>query len=342
MDVESVDICIGLCWGDEGKGKIVSQLSSEGKYDFICRWSGGNNAGHTVYVNNKSYSTHLIPSGVFYGVKSIIGPGCVINIKSFIKEISYLKENNFDVSLIKISPKAHVVFDHHIEEDICKFSKTLGTTNNGIGPCYKDKYQRTGKRLQEHINESSLDYEWLKSFIWDEILYGNILCEGAQGFWLDIDYGNYPYVTSSSTLPYGACSLGFSPKKIKKIYGAAKIYDTRVGYDPEFPNDLLLNEELNTLCEEGKEFGTTTGRKRCVNYLNLNKLITAINLSGTTHLIISKTDIADKVKICKFIYNKQILNFENINQMKENIVNILIDSCKDLESVIFSYSPFKI
>ena len=70
MSISSVDICVGLSWGDEGKGKIVSHLSSEGDYDFVCRWSGGNNAGHTVFVNEKSYSTHLIPSGIFYGIKN--------------------------------------------------------------------------------------------------------------------------------------------------------------------------------------------------------------------------------------------------------------------------------
>lgn len=346
VNIKSVDICVGLCWGDEGKGKIVSQLSRDGNYDFVCRWSGGNNAGHTVYVNNKSYATHLIPSGVFYGVKSIIGPGCVVNIKSFMEEIKYLKENNFDVSLVKISPKAHIVCDYHIEEDKGNFSKKLGTTNNGIGPCYRDKHQRTGKRFQDYMNEldtrASLHYEWLREFVWDENMYGNILCEGAQGFWLDIDYGNYPYVTSSNTLPYGACSLGFSPKKINKIYGAAKIYDTRVGCDPQFPDELFQNEELMKLCEEGKEYGTTTGRKRCVNYLNIDRLVDAINISGTTELIISKVDIAEKVKIFKIICSKKIIEFENINKMKENIAHILHNSCDGLESIYFSNSPLEI
>ena len=102
--IQHVDICCGLSWGDEGKGKIVSQLSKSGEYDFVCRWSGGNNAGHTVYVNNRQYSTHLIPSGIFYGVKSIIGPGCVIHLKSFMQEVNYLQENGFDTTLIMVSP----------------------------------------------------------------------------------------------------------------------------------------------------------------------------------------------------------------------------------------------
>ena len=91
--ITNVDICFGCSWGDEGKGKIVAQLAKEGDYDFVCRWAGGNNAGHTVYVGGNKYKTHIIPSGVFYGIKSVIGPGCVININSFFEEIDYLKTN---------------------------------------------------------------------------------------------------------------------------------------------------------------------------------------------------------------------------------------------------------
>ena len=126
----------------------------------------------------------------------------------------------------------------------------MGTTAKGIAPCYRDKYGRTGKQVKDykpHFN----------NFIWDEKLYGNILCEGAQGFWLDINYGNYPYITSSNTLPYSACSLGFPPQLIKNIYGAVKIYDTRVGTDPDFPEYLLDNNELAIIGELGEEYGVT-------------------------------------------------------------------------------------
>ena len=77
-DIFNVDICCGLAWGDEAKGKITAYLANSGKYDFVCRWAGGNNAGHTIYVNNKKYKTHIIPSGVFFNIPSIIGPDCVI------------------------------------------------------------------------------------------------------------------------------------------------------------------------------------------------------------------------------------------------------------------------
>lgn len=334
MIVKNVDICCGLAWGDEGKGKIVSQLSKSGVYDFVCRWSGGNNAGHTVYVNDKQYSTHLIPSGIFYGVKSVIGPGCVVNYKSFMQEIHYLQENGFDTTLVKISPYTHVITDAHIEEDIKKYSQSLGTTGNGIGPCYRDKYLRIGKRVKDFMDE-------FKDFIWDEHLYGNVLCEGAQGFWLDIDYGNYPYVTSSNTLPYGACSLGFSPKKIRHIYGATKIYDTRVGYDPDFSDELLKNEELNNLGIIGKEFGTTTGRRRIVNYLNLDKLIQAINMSGTTHLIMSKVDIVCEVGVFKYYFQGILHQCSDIQCMKSCLANI-IRRYTSITDIVFSSKPTEI
>ena len=196
MTVNYVDIVCGLAWGDEAKGKITSQLAATGDYDYVCRWAGGNNAGHTVYINGKKFKTHLVPSGVFYGVKSIIGPGCVVNLKAFLKEVDYLKRSGFNTSLIKISPKAHLVTEEHVREDRKETYVKLGTTARGIGPCYSSKASRKGTRL------SSI--EELKEYMWDEELKGNVLCEGAQGFWLDLDYGNYPYVTSSTTLPYAS------------------------------------------------------------------------------------------------------------------------------------------
>lgn len=332
MKIKAVDICCGLAWGDEAKGKIVSQLSKNGNYDFVCRWAGGNNAGHTVFVNGKKYKTHLIPSGIFFGIKSIIGPGCVINKDAFEKEIRYLKENNFDTSLIKISPKAHIILPEHIEEDINKYKKLLGTTANGIAPCYRDKYGRTGKRVDNFKED-------FKEYLWDEKLYGTILCEGAQGFWLDIDYGNYPYITSSTTLPYGACILGFPPQCIRHIYGAAKIYDTRAGLDPDFPSMLLDNEELLKIGDIGEEYGTTTGRRRTVNYLNLDLLIKAINITGTTHIIISKVDVLEKAKVYKYYHNSKLHNCLSLEHLMHNIRDILRDNCQLLEFFKFSDSP---
>ena len=327
MNINIVDIVCGLSWGDEAKGKLVTHIIKYNHYDFVCRWAGGNNAGHTIYKNGKKYKTHLIPCGIFYGVKSIIGPECVINEESFFRELEYLKANNFDISLIKVSPKAHVITKEHIEIDKSKY-KDQGTTSCGIAPCYSDKYARKGIRAET--------IETLKEYIWDEELWGNVLCEGAQGFWLDINYGNYPYVTSSTTLPYGACSLGFPPQKIQKIIGASKIYDTRSGIDPLFPDSLLEDEDLLKLINEGKEIGTTTGRTRKTNWLDLDKLITAINISGVTEIIISKVDVLEKVGKYKLFFNKDLMSFESILNMKEFIETTLLKECGLLKLVIFS------
>jgi len=335
MNINYVDVCCGLAWGDEAKGKIIAELSKSKNYDYVCRWAGGNNAGHTIYVDKQKYKTHLIPSGIFYNTKSIIGPDCVINVKSFFEELEYLKKNGFNTKLVKVSPKAHVVLDRHIQYDKDKLLKTQWTTAKGIAPCYSEKYARSGI-LAETIKE-------LKPYLWDEKLEGNVLCEGAQGFWLDINYGNYPYVTSSTTLPYGACSLGFPPQKIRKIYGAAKIYDTRSGIDTDFPEELLEDSELLKIVDVGKEYGTTTGRKRKSNWLNLNKLIDAINISGTTDLIISKIDVLEEVNIYKLYYNNELITFENIINMKDYISNILLTNCKLLlKTITFSNNPYSI
>ena len=328
--INIVDIVCGLSWGDEAKGKIVAQLAKSGNYNYVCRWGGGSNAGHTIYINNVKYKTHLIPSGVFFGVKSIIGPECVINKEAFYTEINYLKEHGFNTSLVKISPKAHVITSSHIEEDRKKYFKQQGTTAKGIAPCYRDKFGRVGTRVGDA--ENFYDFE---HYIWDEKLEGNILCEGAQGFWLDINYGNYPYITSSTTLPYGACSLGFSPKLINKIYGACKIYDTRSGLDPDFPEELLNDMELLSICNEGKEYGVTTGRRRKVNWLDIQKLEKAINISGTTHLIISKIDIFKNLNLYKLL-NNDIISFNSIDTMKEYIEAYLYNNCSQLENIIYS------
>mgnify|MGYP001369377414 FL=1 len=318
MDINNVDICCGLNWGDEAKGKVIAQLAKSNKYNFVCRWNGGDNAGHTVYVNGNKYKTHLIPCGIFYNIPSIIGPDCVVNIESFKQEIIYLDNCGFNTNLIKISPKAHLITNEHINEDIQKY-KSQGTTSKGIAPCYRDKYARNGIRVK--------NVEFFNEYLWDEKLFGNVLCEGAQGFWLDITQGNYPFTTSSTTLPYGACSLGFPTNLINKIYGATKIYDTRSGTDPDFPEELLQDSELLSIINEGKEFGTTTGRMRKVNWLNLDKLIQAINITGTTDIIISKVDVLEKVNIFKLIHNRNLKIFNSIDGMKEYINMNLTNNC---------------
>jgi adenylosuccinate synthase len=323
--IKAVDIIFGLAWGDEGKGKISNAIAKN--YNTVCRWNGGPNAGHTVYLNDKKYKTHIIPCGIFQNKLSVIGPNCIINVDKFFDEIEYLQREGFDTSLIKVSPKAHIITERHIRYDLKFLKPKLGTTGQGIAPAYSDKMLRVGKLARDYID---------KKYLWDGNLEGEILCEGAQSFWLDINYGDYPYVTSSETLPYNACSLGFSPKKIRDIIGIAKIYDTKSGVDPLFPESLWKDDELNQIIDLGQEYGSTTGRKRLVNWLNLNKLKEAVKISGVTKLIINKCDILQKLNKYKLFLNNNLYNTSDFVQMKNMIKNYINDT--EYCEIIFSGS----
>ena len=320
----------------KGKGKITHVLASKkthtrkNYYNFVCRFQGGSNAGHTIYHNGKKFATHIVPSGVFYGITSVIGPNCVVNLDAFYKEIEQLKLGGIDTSLIKVHPNAHIVTNEHIAEDKATLGH-LGTTSQGIAPAYRDKAARKGLLAKD----STID----KTYILTEKLYGNILCEGAQGYHLDINYGNYPFVTSSECLPYAACSLGFAPQKIKSIYACAKIYDTRSGEDPLFPSTLLEDQTLKFIGDLGQEYGVTTGRRRKVNWLNLDKLIEAVEVGGATDLIVNKCDILQKVGVYRLFHNSKLIEFENFEQMKEYIQVSLFKSSTILKRVLFSGNP---
>ena len=320
----------------KGKGKITHILASKkthtrkNYYNFVCRFQGGSNAGHTIYHNGVKYATHIVPSGVFYGITSVIGPNCVVNLDAFYKEIEQLKLGGIDTSLIKVHPNAHIVTNEHIAEDKATLGH-LGTTSQGIAPAYRDKAARKGLLAKDSLIN--------KSYILTEKLYGNILCEGAQGYHLDINYGNYPFVTSSECLPYGACSLGFAPQKIKSIYACAKIYDTRSGEDPLFPSTLLEDQTLKFIGDLGQEYGVTTGRRRKVNWLNLDKLIEAIEAGGATDLVVNKCDILQKVGVYRLFHNSKLIEFENFEQMKEYIQVSLFKSSTILKRVLFSGNP---
>jgi adenylosuccinate synthase len=334
--INYVDIIFGLQWGDEGKGKISNAISKD--YDIVCRWNGGPNAGHTVYINEKKYKTHIIPCGIFQNKLSVIGPNCVINVEKFYEEIEYLKSEGFNTSLVKVSPKAHIITERHLVYDKLHLKEIFGTTGQGIAPAYSDKMLRVGKLAKDYID---------KKYIWDGELHGKILCEGAQSFWLDVNYGNYPYVTSSETLPYSACSLGFSPKKIRDIIGVAKIYDTKSGVDPLFPNSLWDDQDLEKIINIGAEYGSTTGRKRLANWLRLNHLVKAIKISGTNRLIINKCDVLEKVGKFKIILdNKEegpnSIDFISFENMKDFIKSYIYQNLEEFSEIIFSGDKSKI
>lgn len=241
---------IGAQFGDEGKGKIIDFLAE--KADVVARFNGGNNAGHTINVNDKTIILHLIPSGILHKTKiNIIGNGAVVDPKVLIKEIEELRNKDVKVTPdnLVVSENAHTILDKHIQEDKEK-NQHLGTTARGIGPAYTDKVSRRGLRLIDFLNKTNDNK--IKPFVKNTTLMINdlinkdkkILFEGAQGSLLDIDHGTYPYVTSSSAIAGGICTgLGIGPSKIGRVLGVAKAYITRVGNGP-LPTELGTEQEL--------------------------------------------------------------------------------------------------
>ena len=148
-------VVVGTQWGDEGKGKITDFLSEKAEY--IARYQGGDNAGHTIQFGGETYKLHLIPSGIFSSEKlCIIGNGVVVNPKSLVTELAYLHERNITTDNLRISDRAHVILPYHIEldrlQEEAKGDKKIGTTIKGIGPAYMDKAARVGIRIADLLD----------------------------------------------------------------------------------------------------------------------------------------------------------------------------------------------
>ncbi|HDO19786.1 MAG TPA: adenylosuccinate synthase [Thermoplasmatales archaeon] len=337
-----VTLIVGTQWGDEGKGKIVDYYAEH--TDYVVRFQGGSNAGHTIKVGEETYKLHLLPSGVVRGKIGIIGNGVVVDPEVLIKEIEMLEEREIKLNLL-ISDRANVVMPYHKlldgAEESYLGSKKIGTTKRGIGPCYSDKVARRGIRIvdlldkevlrkkleiilpvkqrlldvygikhdldiDELVKEYSEYGEKIRNFVTDasielrRAIDGNksILLEGAQGTMLDVDFGTYPYTTSSHTVAGGACiGCGISPKDIDEIIGVVKAYTTRVGGGP-LPSELK-DDVGRHLQEKGGEFGTTTGRARRCGWLDLVVVKHACLVSGVTKLAITKLDVLDGLKTLK-------------------------------------------
>ena len=337
-------VVVGTQWGDEGKGKIIDVLSP--KSDYVVRFQGGNNAGHTVVVNDEKFILHLLPSGIINSKgKCLIGSGVVVDIEVLLKEIESLEKRGHKLDNLLIDERAHIIMPYHIELDKAKEEELgvnkIGTTQRGIGPCYIDKIGRNGIRIGD-----LLDHERFKDKLtWNvgqknaelmrygkkpfdlEELYNKylelakkiefrivdgvsllneaiddnklVLFEGAQALMLDIDYGTYPYVTSSSPTTGGVCvGAGVPPKKINRVLGVMKAYTTRVGEGP-FPTELD-NELGEKIRQVGHEFGATTGRPRRCGWLDLVIGRYATYIDGLTDIVITKIDVLsglEKIKV---------------------------------------------
>jgi adenylosuccinate synthase len=313
-----IDVVIDLSRGDSGKGKVSHWLAKTNQYTHSLRFNGGGNAGHTIYHEGKKFVTHQVPAGVFYGIRSVIGPGCVINPLKLETEIFYLERQGLKVrDLLKIAENAHVVTGKHLRED--QQDTSIGTTRTGNGPCYTDKYSRDGLQAKH-------EGEYLKDMLIDmyEEFYGSdkdnvILAEGAQGFYLDVDWGKYPFVTSSHCGIGSVLLNGFNHKQIRRVYGVAKAYETYVGadmFEPDFgSNNGSIFQKIREL---GQEFGATTGRPRQCNWLNIDEVIKAAQMNGVDEILLNKLDVLDQLETWKVRRNDgEVYNFDSSSEFRE-------------------------
>jgi len=338
---------VGSQWGDEGKGKVIDYLATQA--DVVIRGQGGNNAGHTLVVGDKKYALRLIPSGILNPEAiNVIGNGIVFDPKGFLKELEMFEEGTINPDNIKISDRAHVIFPYHKEIDAlseeARGDNKIGTTKNGIGPCYMDKTERSGIRICDLMDkdifaaklkpqieaknkivkniygkEELFDFETIYNeylgyadqirkfvddttvVVYDAIKEGKkVLFEGAQGTFLDLDLGTYPFVTSSHPISGGfAVGAGVGPNMIKDVVGIVKAYTTRVG---EGPFVTELNNEIGEqIRKQGNEFGVVTGRPRRCGWFDAVMVSYAARVNGLTSMSFMLLDVLsgfDKLKIC--------------------------------------------
>ena len=310
------DIVVDLQYGDTGKGKITHFLCTKKKYTHVLRYNGGANAGHTIFHKGKKFVTHQIPAGVFWGVRSVIGNGCVIDPAQFLKEIRELEDGGVRTKgKIFIAKNAHVITEGHKHED--NKDERIGTTKRGNGPAYRDKYGRTGIRAESVPELAPYLTDLYKEFFGKKNV--RILAEGAQGFGLDIDWGDYPFVTSSHCTVAGALLNGIPPSAVEEVWGVSKVYETYVGNKKFEPDEPVFKR----IREAGEEFGATTGRPRQVNWLEWELLERAIRLNGVTHIVFNKIDVLEAVGEWALLEKGKRIRFKSGKEMKRFLLQRL-------------------
>jgi len=342
----TVTAVVGAQWGDEGKGRIVDALA--GQMDWVIRFQGGDNAGHTVVNQFGTFKLHLVPSGIFYpNTRCLIGTGCVVNPDTLLEEINTLEAAGVNTSNLFISSRAQMLMPYHRLldglQEAASGKRAIGTTKRGIGPAYADKGSRRGLRLGDllhpdwlrprleqaaafanrelsHFDQPQLNVDDLleKCRQWQTQLgarlvdplppirkayedRANILLEGQLAAMRDLDWGTYPYVTSSNpTATFAPVGAGLPPQAINRVIGVVKAYTTAVGAGP-VPTDQGDNDIAQWLREQGNEFGATTGRPRRCGWFDAVALGYVAYLNGFTHLAVTKLDVLDgmpELKIC--------------------------------------------
>jgi adenylosuccinate synthase len=338
---------VGINWGDEGKGRMVDLLSAG--YDVICRYQGGNNAGHTVINEKGKFILNLLPSGILRTeTVNVMGGGMVIDLEHLCGEIAALSQKGVRVTLenLKISDKAFICLPYHKQQDILEEerlgAKQYGSTRRGIAPVYGDKYLKKGLRIGDLLDFKTLAEKLTDVIEWKNLTLGsygggkavysdtldwlteygrqiipfiadttdfllaavhagkNILFEAQLGALRDIDYGIYPYTTSSQTLAaYAPIGAGIPGMKLDRVIGVMKAYSSCVGAGP-FVSEMF-GDEAAALREAGGEYGAATGRPRRVGAFDIPASKYGIQVQGADELAITKLDVLsflDKIPVC--------------------------------------------
>ncbi len=363
-------IC-GINWGDEGKGRMVDLLSE--KFDVVCRYQGGNNAGHTVINDRGQFVLNLLPSGILRGnVVNVMGNGMVIDIKHLCGEIEKLRAAGISISPanLKISDRAVITMPYNVLQDCLEedrlAGKKFGSTRRGIAPVYADKYYKKAFRMGELLNKELLYarvrdiVEWknltvvggygaeavktedmiayfeeygtkLIPYICDVGLYlneanaqgKNIMFEAQLGALRDIDFGIYPYTSSSSTIAaYAPIGAGVPNLKLDNSVGIMKAYSTCVGEGP-FTAEYF-GEKAERLRKLGGEYGAATGRPRRVGPFDVVASRYGIRCQGADEIALTKLDVLsdyEEIEIC----TEYELNGKRISEFPFTDV---LDECK--------------
>jgi len=339
---------VGINWGDEGKGRMVDLLTE--RYDYVVRYQGGGNAGHTIVNEFGKFALHLLPSGIFRkGVVNILGNGVALDLENLAAEIDTVCASGVAITPenLKISDRASLLLPWHrdldgLEEARLK-DKKYGSTKQGIAPFYSDKYQKKTvmagelfypERLREHLADllewknliltkvygaepytmdQLMDWvatygERMKPFICDtaaelrdaERAGKSILFEAQLGALRDLDFGIYPYTTSSNAVAaYAPVGSGLSGGRADEVIGVVKAYSTCVGEGP-FTCELF-GAEADALREAGAEYGAKTGRPRRVGPIDLVATRYGVRVQGATGIALTKLDVLsylEKIPVC--------------------------------------------
>ena len=338
---------VGINWGDEGKGRMVDLLSSD--FDVICRYQGGNNAGHTVVNDRGTFILNLLPSGILRETTvNVMGNGMVVDIEHLVGEIGRLTEKGISITPdnLKISEKAIICLPYHRLQDVMEEErlgdKKFGSTRRGIAPVYSDKYSKKGIRMEDLYDMDSLaakvkdivDWknitvtgyghepvkadeimDWLRTYgaqvlpyVTDVVSYlneaiaqgKNVMFEAQLGALRDIDFGIYPYTSSSQTLAsYATTGAGVPGKKLDETVGIMKAYSTCVGEGP-FTAEMF-GEEAEKLRAAGGEYGAATGRPRRVGPFDVPASRYGVQVQGADAIALTKMDVLsylDKIPVC--------------------------------------------